>query len=833
MIVKIGDFSLPVLKDGFSWAQNCGAEGKHATSSVSFRVRPVEGLVSYLMTAEGYVSATLVNGDATLFTGVIRPYTSHYYKGAYQGSISLELMDLTEAMHIYIWPEPEDGRKDGYVYTDVWTGKTLAEVVSALFALAGRTCAAIDSTESLPYFKLKGEAYLDDIIAELLYEYGLDYRWKADGTAELFTTFVDGQTVNTIADIRGQLNVQRSDDTIDGLKVSWKEWSYEVNKCIYSFDSGNLNFGTFMGIPNVKSSHELTGKLYTGLMHDSFFNSSATMPDGNLWTWFWDGSGLKNKEGEAVTSNDVLYVKTDASRVYVELLDEEDVTYSVTLESYDVNGMRMWIDYSGTFDDIFGTGWTWKVKAYGDVALGVEAEQSYNITGSNPEEINLEYRLSVQGSTAVSEDFVKQLYARLKHAKITYTFDSQTSYVVGGFYNLYGNTVRIISGSQDSDGNYSYTAEGCKPFADMSIGVSNGVRSFTRSTPQSAYELAREYGFTGTEEQYVYNTLPKPKYYGKLDAAPNGNLLEGDYYLSSTDGKVYTYDGSTWSSVDWTADTLASGWGEKFAAALPDMIQLGSNNYTTATVLGFFKVLCADEGFVKFLKAYRLIVGSGSDTSGFKFEAYDHDADGNATTPIVRATYNGKTVFEISANGVYLNGKGIISGVLDGASGTFTGQFDTPALRTVKNTSGGKTVSVSVPANTSRNARAQACYSLYTQRAYDMQPVYVSTYGNCYFYGFTSSGDPTYYLFFFCKTGTQLVSDVIAEIRCHITNGTASVSSSDAYLSDDSALAAAFTASFSYGTGDKLYLKDIQEGSAGLESGQVYRDSSGYLKIVV
>ena len=830
MIVKIGDFSLPVLKDGFSWAQNCGAEGKHATSSVSFRVRPIEGLVSYLMTAEGYVSATLVNGDTTLFTGVIRPYTSHYYKGAYQGSISLELMDLTEAMHIYIWPEPEDGRKDGYVYTDVWTGKTLAEVVSALFALAGRTCATIDSTESLPYFKLKGEAYLDNIIAELLYEYGLDYRWKADGTAETFSTFVDGQTVNTIADIRGQLNVQRSDDTIDGLKVSWKEWSYEVNKCIYSFDSGNLNFGTFMGIPNVKSSHDLTGKLYTGLMHDSFFNSGATMPDGNLWTWFWDGSGLKNKEGEAVTSNDVLYVKTDASRVYVELLDEEDVTYSVTLESYDVNGMRMWIDYSGTFDDIFGTGWTWKVKAYGDVALGVEAEQSYNITGSNPEEITLEYRLSAQGSTAVSEDFVKQLYARLKHAKITYTFDSQTSYVVGGFYNLYGNTVRIISGSQDSDGNYSYTAEGCKPFADMSIGVSNGVRSFTRSTPQSAYELAREYGFTGTEEQYVYNTLPKPKYYGKLDAAPNSNLLEGDYYLSSADGKVYTYDGSTWSSVDWTADTLASGWGEKFAVALPDMIQLGSNNYTTATILGFFKVLCADEGFIKFLKAYRLIVGSGSDTSGFKFECYDHDTNGNAVTPVIRAVLNGGLLFEIKTDGsgVYVKGNGEFSGKINASEGTFNGQLNTPGIVTGVKTESAqyKTVTTSTADGSSSDGsiyNALASYMSY----FSATTVYCTLdgVGDVTLTSETQGADTLQPVDFIMVTDSSGNGIAGAARFRSAASGTVS-----GYLYSGFTTARTFRRRIS--GGDWVKLLDVQVGSTGLSSGMVYKTSDGFLKIV-
>ena len=834
-------YECSILKDGYSFSERCGDAGKHATSSVAVSIAPFLGdvnIANYILAHDGYMDAVVKNGDTVIFTGVVRPYLTHNTSGAHSDSISLEVMDYTEVLHEYIWEVGENGEVEGRIYTTIKQDINLSDLLVWLFSLKGKTFTPFSTTDKVFYFKLKAGSYLDDIISELLYEFGLDYRWKADGTAESFSTFIDGQTVEALDDIRGTLAVSRSDDTSDGLKITWKEWTAQTNVKIYSFDSGNMG-SAVVGWANPFQTNQafLTGELWQGAMHDASHNSGAEKPSGNLWSWNFEGTGLKKKDGTSITADDVISLITDQSRITVELLDEEGVDYSVTLESYDVNGMRMWVSYDGQFNVIVGKGWTWRISVYGDICVAVDSEAEYHVEGPSPETVTLEYRMTESNTDVVSTDFVTQLGLRQKYSKMSYSFDSLTVYTVGGFYKIVdpvnGRTtkIRLTSRTQDANGHYSYTAEGAGVLTEDKslITVTGGGRSYNHKSGQSAYDIAREHGYAGTEAAWIASTLPKPKYWGKRSEAPSIDLLEGDYYLSSADGKVYTYDGSTWSAVDWTADTLASGWGEKFAAALPDMIQLGSNNYTTATILGFFKVLCADEGFIRFLKAYRLIVGSGSDTSGFKFECYDHDADGNEVTPVIRALYNGKTIFEINSSGVYINGTGsltnaIISGVLKGASGTFTGQFDTPALKSVSK-SGGKSVSVSVPANSSRVARCQALYSVYTQRGYDMQPVYVSTYGNCYFYANISG---SYYMFYFCKSGLTTVGDIIAEMRCTISNGTVT----QAYSTDDSALSAAFTCSYSYGTGDKLYLKDIQEGSAGLESGQVYRDSSGFLKIV-
>ena len=574
MILKIGTYSLEVLREGYSWNENCGENGKHATSSVSLSVRPVDGLVTYLMSAESNLNATLMtDGGKVLFTGVVRPYTSHYYEGSFQGNISLEIMDYTETLHKYVWPESEDGRKEGQIYTDVWTGKTLPEVVVALFALAGRTCATFSSSESLAYFKLKGSAYLDDIIEELLYEYGLDYRWTASGTAEVFSTFVDGQSVGKISDVRGQLRVQRSDDTTEGIKISWKEYEYQENVPLLKFQSGKITFNEWAG-----TTGYLQGKFYSGAMHDSYFNSGKTMPEGNLWAWNFptlarggnedyllDGAGWMEKmvfidslgyNYSARNTNSVLYVKTSADKIYV--VHSNDIIniekFDTTLESYDVNGCRMWVDYVADFASgmFHSGGWEIDVYVYGDIATAVDSTATYNVVGANPESVSLDYRMGEKGSTVISDSFVKQLYLRTKYSKVTYSFSSLTSYTLGGFYTLEGNTVRIISKAQNEEGIYSYKCEGCKPYSEVDIPVIDEARSVTKVdyTGQSAYDAARENGYTGTKEEWL-NSLKGTSsaglyLYKRADSLPES--FDGGAITYTFATGVMTGSFGTWSS---------------------------------------------------------------------------------------------------------------------------------------------------------------------------------------------------------------------------------------------------------------------------------------------
>ena len=513
MNLIIGTYTLPILREGFSWNENCGENGSHATSSVSLSVRPVDGFLTYLMTAEGNLSAVIKDGSTVVFSGVVRPYTGTSFEGNYQENISLEIMDYTEAMHIYIYPETTDGQKTGCIYPTVYQNKSLSDMVGILFGLGGKSISSsFTSTESIPYFKLEGEQYLDDVISELLFEYGYDYKWNAEGKAVIFPTFVDSVTVGTIDDVRGNFSISRSDDTTDGLKVTWREYEYQTNVPLYSFDSGNQTFNEGWEY-EIGSLKQLTGKLYSGAMHDSHFNSGATMPSGNLWTWnfpdlsrdgkFWELFG-KAKTDKAENTDSVLFVETDSSKISVSLYDEDGVTLSTTLESYDVNGMRMYVDYSGIFNVAFGTGWTWKVNVRGNIGTAVKSEASYNIIGANPDTKELKYRLGLKGSSVISENLVKQLYLRSKFSKISYSFSSLTSYDLGGFYTLEGNTIRIVSKVKNEEGIYTYRGEGAKAYSGVSLNVFSEQKGNNRSSSaKSAYDIAVDNGYTGSEEEWL------------------------------------------------------------------------------------------------------------------------------------------------------------------------------------------------------------------------------------------------------------------------------------------------------------------------------------------
>ena len=228
------------------------------------------------------------------------------------------------------------------------------------------------------------------------------------------------------------------------------------------------------------------------------------------------------------------------------------------------------------------------------------------------------------------------------------------------------------------------------------------------------------------------------KYMGAVDSLPStdeeGNkLLEGDWCVLKRDNLMYVYKSNAWVSV---TDSQVNSFGEleKMSTALVDMIAIGSTQSTTATVLGIFKLLCADNGFIKFLKTWALFCGAGDENSGFYCRIADHDpATGQALTkPLFIVKYNGNTVFQIDPstgnvffgkpnsgltapesgfmydaanqrimskdNKVVINSNGEIiatngsfsgninatsgsfTGTLNSASGTFTGSFITPAI---------------------------------------------------------------------------------------------------------------------------------------------------------
>ena len=382
---------------------------------------------------------------------------------------------------------------------------------------------------------------------------------------------------------------------------------------------------------------------------------------------------------------------------------------------------------------------------------------------------------------------------------------------------------------------------------------------------------------------HQFNLFPiditKPEMYlGVLDSIPNGDyisslqkkIMTGDWFLLSSTNELYTWNGSIWVCINGDSVTGTTFKDlEKVSVALVDMIKIGTNNKTTATILGVFKMLCADNGFIKFLKTWALFCGSGSETSGFYCRIADHDptTGQSLANPVFIVKYNGNTVFQIDPssgnvffgqpnsglnaplsgfmykasdgsivskdNNVVINSSGIItakgcyfenadiSGTLSSVSGKFIGSFDTPALSSLPNTTGGQVYTKHIPSRSSSSDKSQyaaisGLFQKFTQPNYECS---LSVNSNVKSVSRTKYTSYTYQFIFKDKNGNQVYFS-----RAYQRSSTSTPSFEGDLPETD--------ISITVGAGDILIFKDIQIGKDGLQSGQIYRNSSNQLFIV-
>lgn len=499
-------YQLQVLRDSFSHDERCGEAGRHVTSSYSVSVRPVDingnNFGAAIFSAQGLVPCTVTNGGTTVFTGYIRPYVSTSANGAYADNIELEIMDNTESMHVYVWPESEPDTSR--IRETVRQDSTLASNVTYLFGLVGKSCdTSALGDYSMPWFRTAEGDYIDEVIARLLFEYGYDYKWTPNGTAVFFSTFKPAAASGTISDIRNTLRTSRSDDSSDGIIVTYKQYVENPNTLLYSNDN-STGFKRFLGIHTTFTA-ELTGKYWEGMMHDWMFKTNGDQHKEVTTTdWDFKGSGIK-VNGEPLKRSDVYYVRTDVSKMKTWLDDEVGITLTNHMTDISASGAKFWTDYYGFFD----FDWTWHQTIYGTVGYAVDSEQRFRVTGSRPEKVDLRYRLILaQTESDPVKQFTEMYAERAAASAVSYSFVSLTEYAVGGYYTLSNSVegrsqmVRIISRSANADGIYSYEAEGADIITAIPVITTYKPTGYT--APQiSAYQQALLNGFNGTEEEYI------------------------------------------------------------------------------------------------------------------------------------------------------------------------------------------------------------------------------------------------------------------------------------------------------------------------------------------
>ena len=184
---------------------------------------------------------------------------------------------------------------------------------------------------------------------------------------------------------------------------------------------------------------------------------------------------------------------------------------------------------------------------------------------------------------------------------------------------------------------------------------------------------------------HQFNLFPiditKPEMYlGVLDSIPDGDyisslqkkVMTGDWFLLSSTNELYTWNGSAWVCINSDSVTGTTFKDlEKVSVALVDMIKIGTNDKTTATILGVFDMLVAKTAFIEKLLTQQLVLKE----KGFmKSDGYTEGSSSKG--------------FILKSDGTFECVNGTFKGSIEATKGNFTGQLDCISIKT---TLGGET----------------------------------------------------------------------------------------------------------------------------------------------
>lgn len=463
-----------MLREGFSLEKRVGALGRHASSSSAFDIQACDE-INLILSHEGYLDAQLIEEDGTVIqTGIVRPYLSTGYTGTYRENVSMELIDYSEKLREYVWPEPDDkdDKKPGRVYPMSWKNVTLSTVVGWILHQCGMSRFGSVPAITIPVINISEGQYLKDVLEDLLFGYGLDYRFSATGIPEIFSTFAPDVITDEITDIIGDVSVERNDDTSDGVEITYATAKHIDKATIFSSSLHEQPFGANLFYEE--------GGWYDGERHS--YRADTILPEWTKYDYPYKNTTgyewLKSVKdgGDKVSKDDIfeVYVGKSGDEVDNEyykawMKDEKGITLNPRLSWYDLSGGCFWVDYKGWFQSLV-KGWTFNVELYGDVTYRKESFSSYKAEGPRPEKVYLEYVVLDESDTSYARDFAEKYYYRQKNGKISVQFLSSIPLDPGEFYRLGGSFpavagfnmgVRVLVVTRGEDGLYTISAEGC------------------------------------------------------------------------------------------------------------------------------------------------------------------------------------------------------------------------------------------------------------------------------------------------------------------------------------------------------------------------------------
>ena len=484
-----GDTTYGILRNGWSLPDLVGAKGRHATQSLSLSILSKEAAALFLSEPQRLLKAEVKKDANIIFEGVIRPYLGTSAEGVNESPIEIEVLDYTELLHHYI---SEDL---------VLQNLRLDQVVDKLFSLAGvtvpREYPSEFSSDSTLYIPLSQGEYVDDVLNELLFERGYDFKFSA-GRCSFFATSTEVEPESEITDIRGTLSIQRSDDWSDGLRVRYMR-AKEDDVVIYKHEREETDIravgGAEVGFPGGISFVNAKGLYYDGKQHSG---NAGTPPSGKaIVQW-------KIRYNEPA-DQEIKLIGLQNVKIQASLGDEEGVALTPHVDEVGLTEGRVWVSYSGTFDyheipvaswfrDDCRWSWTWRIQVTAHVAYFVaDSEEILTENGIRPDSSSK--NLTYIHTESLAKAYVQREAKRQKTSSITYSFSSLTAYKAGGFYRLsesvtgVNTIVRILSCNQGADGLFSISAESASAMSVSEIALKQLYLSDMQSSLDTSFRI--------------------------------------------------------------------------------------------------------------------------------------------------------------------------------------------------------------------------------------------------------------------------------------------------------------------------------------------------------
>ena len=451
--VLIGGVSYPIRSDNFSLKLTAGAEGKHRTSSCKVSLRG-SSILQNIMQSSGLIDAVVRDPlGNTIFTGVIRPYASVTASQMYLEDFQLEILDYTEKLHQKVYENPENENIE--ISEDVILSQPFPDakvclpedkehsIVHILCGLCGITdISAPEINVSLYGFELLNGDYIDELLADVLYEYVYDFRFDENGKLIVFQSgpICDpvlrdehGNPViheidnapQTISKFINSLKISRSDESKDGALVTYPKYETKSDVQLYSSEKSG-------------DSH--------------IVNTGTTWWDQYVT---WDKSGLKSAKKIQLTNFWISFSNT-SSGLAGTWCDEKEVTDCTQTGGHVYCRVGQWWG-------IFGNPKA-RIRVYADAKYLTDDTKQVGYAGTDSEEYTAQYIQELEYATSLAN----AIRSRAKYGNFSYTFQSFEKYEPGCLVILDEKdvsgitaTARIISREMvDNTGLYKYEAEG-------------------------------------------------------------------------------------------------------------------------------------------------------------------------------------------------------------------------------------------------------------------------------------------------------------------------------------------------------------------------------------